>query len=87
MINNIEKNISELSNLRKLDLTPMVETQLECLSEQIQMNYLETFQEAEALSQELKSLDAREAEVAEAMMVTSEALNAAKNQIKKARLS
>jgi len=48
-------------------------------------NYLETSQEIEALSQELKSLEAREAEVAEAMTISSEALDFAKSQIKKAR--
>ena len=62
----------------------MIEAELERLSEQMQRNYLETFQEANAISQELKSLDAREVEVAKAMVVSSEALDAAKNQIKKA---
>ena len=50
----------------------------------MQRNYLETFQEAKAISQELKSLDAHEAEVAKAMVVSSEALDAAKYQIKEA---
>ena len=36
------------------------------------------------MSQELKTLDAREAEVAEAMVISSKALDAVKNQIKKA---
>jgi len=62
----------------------LIEAELERLSEQMQRNYLVTFQEAKAISQELKSLDAREAEVAKAMVVSSEALDAAKNQIKKA---
>jgi len=42
LIKNLEKNISEWNNLRQLNLTPMVEAELECLSEQMQRNYLET---------------------------------------------
>ena len=86
LINNLEKDISEWSNLRQLDLTPMLEAELERLSGQMKRNCLETSQEAEAISQELKTLDAREAEVAKAMVVSSEALNAAKNQIKKVEI-
>jgi len=51
----------------------------------MQKNYLETSQEVEALSQELKSLEAREAEVAEMMPVSSEALDDARDQIKKVK--
>jgi len=51
----------------------------------MQKNYLEMSQEVEAQSQELKSLEAREAEVAEAMVVFSEALYAARDQIKKVK--
>ena len=43
----------------------------------MQKNYLETSQEVEALSQELKFLEAQEAEVAGAMIVSGEALDAA----------
>ena len=85
LITNLEKDIGEWSNLRQLDLTPLVEIKLERLAEQMQKNYLETSREVEALSQELKSLEAREAEVAEAMIVSSEVLNAARDQIKKAK--
>ena len=83
LINRLEKDIGEWNNLRQLDLTPLVEAKLERLSEQMQNNYLETSQEAEAVSQEVKSLETREAEVAEAMVVFKEALDAAQNQIKK----
>ena len=63
----------------------MVEVELERLAEQMQKNYLETSQEVEVLSQELKSLEAQEAEVAEAKVISSEALDAARDQIKKAK--
>jgi len=84
LINNLEKNISEWSNLRQLDLTPLVKAKLKRLSEQMQRNYLETSYEAKVIFQELKSLEAREPEVAEAMVVSSKALDAEQNQIKKA---
>ena len=48
-------------------------------------NYLVTFQEVEAVSQELKSLEPQEAEAIEAMSIFSKALDFAKNQIKRAR--
>jgi len=41
LINNLEKDISEWSYLRQQDVTPMVETKLERLSEEMQRNYLE----------------------------------------------
>jgi len=41
----------------------MVEAELERLSEQMKKNYLETSQEAEAISRELQTLDAREVKV------------------------
>ena len=84
MVNNLERDIDEWNNLRQLDLTPLVEAKLERLAEQMKKNYLETSQEIEAVSQELNSLEAREDEVAEAMAVSSEALDFAKSQIKKA---
>ena len=48
-------------------------------------NYLETFQEVVAISQEFKSLEARDAEAIEVMSVSSETLDSAKDQIKRAR--
>jgi len=85
LINNLEKYIGEWSSLNQLDLTPLVEDESERLSEQIKKKYLETsLQEAEVISQELKTSDAWEVEVLEAIVVSSEALDAAKNQIKKA---
>ena len=74
LISSLEKDIDEWSNLRQLDLTPLIEAELERLSEQMQRNYLETSQETEAISQEMKSLDVREVEVTEAMVVSSEHL-------------
>ena len=61
------------------------ETELERLAEQTKKNYLETAQEVEDISQELKSLEARDAEATEAMSVSSEALDSAKDQIKRVR--
>jgi len=58
---------------------------LECLAEQTKKNYLETSQEVEAISQELKSIETRDAEAIEAMSVSSEALVFVKGQIKKAQ--
>ena len=46
---------------------------------QMQKNYLEMSKEVEVLSQELKSPEAREAEVIEAMVVPSEGLDAARD--------
>ena len=48
-------------------------------------NYLETSQEIEIVSQKLKSLEPREAEVTEAITISSEALDFAEGQIKKAQ--
>ena len=47
-------------------------------------NYLETSKEAEAITEELKTLDAREAEISKAIVISSEALEGAKDQLKKA---
>jgi len=68
MVNNLKRDVNEWNNLRQLDLTPLIEAELECLAKQMKRSYLETFQEIEAVSQELKSLEAQEAEVAEAMV-------------------
>ena len=67
-----------------MDLTQLVEAELEHLSELMKKNYLETSEEVEAISQGLKTLDAQEVEVSEAIVISGEALDAAKNQIKKA---
>ena len=58
MVNNLKRDIDEWNNLRQLDLTPLVEAELERLAEQMKKNYLETSQEIEAVSQELTSLEA-----------------------------
>ena len=57
----------------------LVEAELERLAEHTRKNYLEMSQEVEAISQELESLEAREAEAIEAMPVSSEALDFAKD--------
>ena len=50
-----------------------------------QKSYLETSQEIGTISQELKSLEAWEAKVTKAIVISTEVLDAARNQIKKAK--
>jgi len=84
VVKNLEKDVSEWNQLKQQDLTHMVEAELDCLAEQTEKNYLETFQEVAAISQEFKSLEARDAEAIEVMSISSEAFDSAKDQIKKA---
>ena len=83
MVDNLKRDIEEWNNLKQLVLTPLVEIELERLVEQMKRNHLETSQGIEVVSQELKSLEAREAEVIEAMVISTEVLDAARDQIKK----
>jgi len=84
MISNLEKDVSEWRNLKQLNLAPMVEAELECLVEQIKKNYLEIFQEVNAIFEKLKTLDAREVDVTEMMVISGEVLDAANTQLKQA---
>jgi len=45
VVNNLERDIDEWNNLRQLDLTSLVEDELERFAEQMKKNYLETSQE------------------------------------------
>ena len=56
MVNNLERDIDEENNLRPLDLTPLMEAEVERLTEPMKINYIKTSQEIKALSQELKFL-------------------------------
>ena len=85
VVNNLEKDINEWNNLRQQDLTPLVEAELECLVEQMKNNFLEMSQEVEVVSRDLKSLEAREVEAIECNVISSEALDFARDQIKRAR--
>ena len=63
----------------------LVEAEWECLTEHMMKNCLETSQEVEAISQELESLETQVVEAIEAMFVSSEALDFANDQTKRAR--
>ena len=84
LLNRLEGDIDEWRRLNQLDPTPMVEAELERLLEEMKNNYLEISKEAEAISEELKILDVREAEISEAIVISSEALEGAKDHLKKA---
>ena len=54
----LEKDVGEWHRLNSSDLTPFVEEEVKRLSEYMQKTSVETQQELEAESQELKSLEA-----------------------------
>ena len=54
LVNNLERDTGEWTCLNQLDLTPVVEKELERLSQKMQKNYLETSKKAEIVSKELE---------------------------------
>ena len=62
-----------------------MEAELVRLVKLTKKNYLEMAQEVEVVSQELKSIKARDSEAIEVIHISSETFDSAKDQIKKAR--
>ena len=83
LINNLEKNIDEWSSLNQLDLTPLVKTELECLSEQMKKLSRDVPRGGGNISG-IEDSECPGSGTFRGNCNLSKALDAAKNQIKKA---
>ena len=77
------KDVGEWHSLSSSDLNPLVDKELKCLTAQMQK--LEAQEAAEAVSLDLKFLEARKVEIRDAIDASNSALLDAENKIEKAK--
>ena len=82
---NFERDMGEWHRLSSSDSTPSVEKEIKCLVAQMQKAHMETQEAAEAISLDLKFLEARKVEIGDAIDASNNALLDVEDKIKKAK--